>query len=210
MIKAVVLDYGNVISEPQDISCYARMAALSGLTRDFFVEAFWKRRPDYDRGTIRGRGMYRAVLADASVSGTEKELDALADRLLEEDLGSWFHVSREVTEWALGLQSDGFTLGILSNMPHEFLERYGERIELFCKADVAVFSCQVSQIKPEDDIYRTLIERLGCKPDEIAFFDDIEKNVEGARKAGIRAFLWTGLEQAKKDWASLATVSCSV
>ncbi len=204
MIRALVLDFGNVISEPHDTGCYARMAAISGLSTEFFMKGFWKFRPEFDRGDINGMQMYRDVLADAGVSLPESELDSLALRLLEEDLGSWFHISREVTEWALALQSDGLRLGILSNMPYDFMERYGDRIELFTKADVAVFSCFVNQIKPEPPIYQTLIDRIGCAPEEIVFFDDLPANVEAARRAGINAFVWTGLEQGKRDFVEIA------
>ncbi len=204
MIRALVLDFGNVISEPHDTGCYARMADISGLSTEFFMKAFWKFRPEFDRGDINGMQMYRDVLADAGVSLPEPELNSLARKLLNEDLGSWFHISREVTEWALGLQAGGLRLGILSNMPHDFMDRFGDRIELFTKADVAVFSCFVNQIKPEPPIYQTLIERIGCAPEEIVFFDDLEANVAAARRAGINAFVWKGLEQGKRDFAEIA------
>jgi len=203
VIKAIVFDFGNVISEPQDITCFSRMSAMSGISEEDLVTAFWKYRPDFDRGTIRGREMYRKILFDAGITGSEAELDTLAERLLAEDLGAWFHISRLVTEWGLSLQKSGYILGILSNMPVDFLEHFEKKIELFSKADVSVFSCRVDQIKPEPAIYQTLIERIGCKPDEIVFFDDIQSNIDGALQAGIRAFLWTGLEAGKRDWNSI-------
>ncbi len=201
MIRVLALDYGNVISEPQDTGCYARMAGLSGLSEDFFREAFWRYRPAYDRGELRGVEMYERVLGEAFGSRDAAETRSLAEALLAEDLASWRHVSSEVTEWARSLQGQGFTLAILSNMPHDFLERYGSAIKLFREADVSVFSCEVSQIKPERAIYETLIRRLGVEPSEIVFFDDIEANVQGARAAGMHAFVWAGLERAREDWA---------
>ncbi len=213
MIRALALDYGNVVSESQDTGCYARMAALSGLSEAYFREAFWRYRPAYDRGDLSGVEMYQAVLReafgggespDSAETGTRREL---AEALLAEDLASWRRVSRPVTEWARSLQGQGYSLAILSNMPHDFLERYGDSIQLFREADVAVFSCQVSQIKPERAIYETLIRRLGMDPSEIVFFDDMEANVAGAREAGINAFLWTGLDRAREDWASVTDPS---
>ncbi len=200
MIQAIVFDYGNVISQPQDRSCYTRMSALSGLTEEELLHFFWKYRAEYDRGTIRGEAMYRKVLSDAGIGGSEAVLVAMAKKLVAEDLGSWATVSDPVTEWGLSVQKEGYALGILSNMPFDFLELHGDKISLFCKADTAIFSCDVAQIKPEPEIYQTLIARLGCKPDEIVFFDDLAVNVEGARKAGIHSFVWTSLSQAKKDW----------
>ena len=209
MIKALALDYGNVISEPQDSRCYARMAAISGMTEDFFREAFWRHRPDYDRGSIRGLEMYRRILESGGLAlerGWDRsEVDRLASLLLDEDLRSWSRVSRAVTEWALSVRSTGVALGILSNMPFDFLERYGGSIELFAKADAVVFSCDVGMVKPEPAIYGELARRLSLDPGEIAFFDDLEANVESARAAGIRAFLWTGLDRARNDFARVAT-----
>jgi putative hydrolase of the HAD superfamily len=200
MIKALALDYGNVISEPQDESCYARMAALSGLEPAFFMRAFWKYRPDFDAGRIRGREMYRDVLAEAGLSGDGARLDALADALLEEDMSSWARVSMPVTAWALSIKAAGYKLGVLSNMPFDFLERYGAGIRLFKEADAAVFSCDHGLIKPDPALYRILVGKLGCEPEEIVFFDDVQANVEGARAAGIKALLWKGLENAQRDW----------
>lgn len=208
MKQALVLDFGNVISEPQDTSCYGRMGEISGLGADFFRNAFWRYRPQYDRGDIRGIEMYRAVLADAGIAADPRDdaetarIETLARKLLAEDLGSWFHISQEVTDWALGVRRNGYKLGILSNMPHDFLELYADRIELFNKADVPVFSCLEREIKPEPPIYRILIAKLGIPARDIVFFDDLEANVLAARSEGIQGFLWTGLEQAKKDWAS--------
>jgi putative hydrolase of the HAD superfamily len=88
-------------------------------------------------------------------------------------------------------------------MPHDFLERYRDDIPLFVEADVAVFSCECGLIKPDRAIYLELIRRLGRKPEEIVFFDDLEPNVDAARAVGINAFLWTGLERAKADLATL-------
>jgi len=203
VIKAIVFDFGNVISEPHDATCFSRMSAMSGMSEEAIEAGYWRYRPDFDRGTIRGREMYRKVLSDSKITGSEAELDKLAERLLAEDLGAWFHISPTVTEWGLSLQKSGYILGILSNMPIDFLEVFEQKIELFAKADVSIFSCRVDQIKPEPAIYRTLIDHIGCKADEIVFFDDLQVNIDGALMAGIRAFLWTGLEQAKRDWKSI-------
>jgi putative hydrolase of the HAD superfamily len=147
--------------------------------------------------------MYERILEESGFSGARQKRRELAQALLAEDLGSWNHISAEVTGWGLSLQKSGYALGILSNMPHDFLDRFGKSIVLFNRADVAVFSCRVGQIKPESEIYDTLITELGCAPGETVFFDDIQANIDGARRAGIQAFRWTDLDQARKDWATI-------
>jgi hypothetical protein len=37
----------------------------------------------------------------------------------------------------------------------------------------------------------------------LAFFDDIQINIDAALSAGIHGFLWTDAEKARKDLASL-------
>ncbi len=199
-MKALVLDYGNVISELQNQGCWDRMSVLSGLPAGLFRTAFAERRADFDRGAVSGQDLYRGLLIRAGWAGSRADLDALALALLEEDMDSWSRVSGEVTAWARSIQEAGHPLGILSNMPFEFLERYGPRIELFARADAAVFSCREGFVKPEPAIFDVLIERLGLEPRDIVFFDDMDGNVEAARRAGITAFPWTGLEAAKCDW----------
>ena len=38
--------------------------------------------------------------------------------------------------------------------------------------DGAVFSCEVKQIKPEPEIYKTLLERYHLEPEKSVFLDD--------------------------------------
>ena len=42
-------------------------------------------------------------------------------------------------------------------------------------------------LKPDDAIYQELIEKYGIDPENAVFFDDLEANCEGARRAGITA-----------------------
>jgi putative hydrolase of the HAD superfamily len=93
----------------------------------------------------------------------------------------------------------GLTLGILSNMPHDFLALARGTIPGFELPDVGIFSCETGYIKPEEPIYRILLARLGCEPEELVFFDDMPINIDMARSLGIRAFLWKDPETARAE-----------
>jgi putative hydrolase of the HAD superfamily len=54
--------------------------------------------------------------------------------------------------------------------------------------DTLVVSCELNQLKPNDDIYKTLIDRSRVSPDEILFIDDKEENIVGAKRNGIAAY----------------------
>jgi FMN phosphatase YigB (HAD superfamily) len=46
--------------------------------------------------------------------------------------------------------------------------------------------------KPDPAIYRLALQRLGLAPEETLFFDDFQENVDGARRVGMHAELFTG------------------
>ena len=115
------------------------------------------------------------------------------------DMESWRPVRQDVTDWGLSLKASGLRLGILSNMPTEFLASYEDEIELFKAAHYACFSCRVGLIKPEPAIYLDVLKGLGVEPQEAVFFDDVAVNVEAACALGIHGFVWRGLEQGKRD-----------
>ncbi len=55
----------------------------------------------------------------------------------------------------------------------------------FLKYMDVLSSCDVKQLKPEADIYQTLLDKFGLKAEECVFIDDRPVNCEGAQKAGI-------------------------
>lgn len=46
-------------------------------------------------------------------------------------------------------------------------------------------SCDLRMRKPQADAFRGVAQRIGTDPGRIAFFDDLEENVAGARAAGL-------------------------
>lgn len=57
--------------------------------------------------------------------------------------------------------------------------------------DAILFSAAEKCRKPEEKIFRLALERLGLFPEEALFFDDFAENVDGARRIGIQAVLFT-------------------
>jgi glucose-1-phosphatase len=58
--------------------------------------------------------------------------------------------------------------------------------------DAIVISGVEKVRKPDEAIYRLALERLGMAPEEALFFDDFKENVDGARRIGMQAELFTG------------------
>jgi putative hydrolase of the HAD superfamily len=59
----------------------------------------------------------------------------------------------------------------------------------------AVFtSAELQASKPDPEVFRRCLARLGAAPAETLFTDDLPENVAGAEQAGLRAHLYTGVE----------------
>ena len=54
-------------------------------------------------------------------------------------------------------------------------------------------------VKPDRRIYEIVLERFGLRAEECVFFDDLEKNVEGAKAVGIEAYRFEGDVRLIKD-----------
>ena len=201
MIKALILDYGNVISLTDIKAIDAQLAEATGIPVEAFGNLYSTHRSDFDRGLISGEEMYRRLLQN---NGYEKAAqdNGLLKKMVDIDLAAWRTVNDEVCNWALDVQRQGFKLGILSNMPYQFLDRYEKEIPPFVAADYACFSCRLHLIKPEPEIYRNCLAGLGICADEAVFFDDLERNIAAAQKLRFHAFIWKELKQAQKDWLS--------
>jgi epoxide hydrolase-like predicted phosphatase len=66
-------------------------------------------------------------------------------------------------------------------------------------ADLLVYSYEVGIEKPDRRIYLLTCERLGVRPGEVVFLDDLEANVVAARELGMRAVLFRSTAQAIDD-----------
>ena len=98
--------------------------------------------------------------------------------------------------WVKYLKNQGYHIYILSNYATDTLERTGDKLTFLKYVDGAVFSCQVKQIKPEPEIYKTLLNRYHLDPDKSVFLDDRAENCEAARKQGIYAIQFESFKQA--------------
>lgn len=106
--------------------------------------------------------------------------------------------------WTSYLKSQGYHLYILSNYSQFMLDHTRANKMPFLKnMDGVIFSCEVKEIKPEPQIYRTLLTRFGLKPEESVFLDDRPENCEAARVLGIHAIEFHNLKQAAKELEKL-------
>ena len=101
--------------------------------------------------------------------------------------------------WTKYLKSQGYQLYVLSNYSRYMLDRTKKEMPFLKYMDGTVFSCDVKQLKPEADIYQTLLDKFGLKAEECVFIDDRPVNCEGAQKAGIHTICFKSFKQAAAE-----------
>jgi putative hydrolase of the HAD superfamily len=194
-IKAVVFDFGRVICYGPEKEEREEIALLAGIPPETLDRLDGQYRCEYDRGTYGGREYYKFILGMKGIFLDDESLD----RIAAADSDCWKHINPGTVRLMWDIKQAGFKLGILSNMPHDFLGWARRNIPVFAGADAAVFSCELKLIKPEAKIYEISASRLGCEYKEIAFFDDLEDNIQAACSLGINGFVWKDPREAREN-----------
>jgi putative hydrolase of the HAD superfamily len=188
-VRAVVLDYGGVLSLPQPAADLDRIERLAGVAGARLWPTYWARRDPYDRGTIGGAAFWTGVGADLGRTFAPERLA----RLVEADTLSWAHPNEPMLAWASALGRAGVRIGLLSNAPPELRDLILDRFGWAAGFDQLTFSCEVGSVKPEPRIYRRCLDGLGVAPAAVLFVDDRPDNVAAARRLGMTALRFTGV-----------------
>lgn len=94
-------------------------------------------------------------------------------------------------KWVQFFKEKGFRLYYLSNYSeklHRETKKYMDFLEPF---DGGIFSYKEKCIKPDSRIYEILLKRYQIRPERSVFFDDRKKNVDAARRLGIKGVVFT-------------------
>ena len=198
-IKAIVFDYGQVISFPPDVKMMKNLAELAGVELEKLEPVLWPLRGEWDRGAITAHEYFRRVLSRLGVNKDDKTID----EMIMIDRAIWKNINPGTVALMEDVKKAGYILGILSNMPHEFLAWARKNIPVFSLPQISLFSCEASLIKPEKAIYTKLLSLAGVKGDELVFFDDNQENISSARALGIHALLWENPGRAREQLPAL-------
>lgn len=140
---------------------------------------------------LPGDAMVGAVTEAQIRAEWQRTLDLDDDQVEElvEDYWRWYvgTIDRPLLDWFAAQRGTRRT-GILSNSGPGARER--ERVHGFEEiTDDIVYSHEVGLAKPDPAAYELTTRRLGVAAHEVLFLDDVEVNVEAARRAGWHAVL---------------------
>ena len=194
-LRAVVFDYGMVLTGPQDPEAHAALQRITGLPLERFESHYWANRQAYDEGKLTGLAFWRKFLEEAALdlpAGAAEELNLWDARM-------WTTQNPAMLAWQLKLKQRGLLTAILSNMGDNVLENMKREFDWLPRFDVLVWSFELRMAKPDPAIYRHVLKELGTRPEETLFLDDRLVNVEAAQALGMVAIQFSTVDRLRDD-----------
>jgi putative hydrolase of the HAD superfamily len=194
-LRAVVFDYGMVLTGPPDPQAHAALTRITGLPADRFEALYWTDRHAYDEGKLTGLEFWRKLAREGGLDLSAMEIEELN----RWDARMWATENPAMIEWQLALKQRRFLTAIVSNMGDAVLEYMETKFDWLARFDVLVWSFQLRIAKPDPAIYRYVLEKLRTQPEETLFVDDRRENVATAIEMGMKGIVFTTVDQLRAD-----------
>jgi putative hydrolase of the HAD superfamily len=194
-LRAVIFDYGMVLTGQPNTEAHDAMLRITGLPLDKFEALYWTDRHAYDEGKLSGIAFWQKFARDANLNMPQSTIEEL--NLW--DARMWTTQNPAMLSWQQQLKQHGLLTAILSNMGDSVLENIQREFDWLPQFDVLVWSYQHRLAKPDPAIYGIALERLGTAPAETLFLDDKQLNVDAARALGMVALQFSTVARLRDD-----------
>ena len=182
MIKNIIFDLGNVIINYNQKKIINNFTEKEEEIKYIYDEIFHA--PEW---TLMDLG---DITNDEAIEIINKRNKFKYEKLTQEFLHEWHKkqpINRDIVEIAKILKNNGYNLFVLSNMANQTYE-YFKNDEFFSLCTGIVISAHEHVKKPDEKVYRLLLNRYNLNAEECLFIDDDDsgKNYEIANKIGIK------------------------
>lgn len=195
MIRNIVFDMGNVLIHWRPQLFAERLGVPEEdrplLLRELFGSVEWIQ---MDRGTLSMEDGLAAVCRRLP-----PRLHAPARELTWNWWRRWLLPVEGMAELAGELKALGYGIYLLSNAKSD-LPLYFDLIPGSEYFDGKIVSADWKLLKPQPEIYETLLREYGLRAEECFFIDDLNINIEGARFVGMDGAIFDGdLSRLRRD-----------
>jgi putative hydrolase of the HAD superfamily len=197
MLKNIVFDIGNVLVRwsPNDIvaTVFNNEADLTELAQKFFKSPIF-----YDLNLGK-------VTEEEAIQLYSQELDF--PPYIVKDVFKVGKESLTPLEGSFELLEDAYQAGIplysITDNVREIVKHLKEQYSFFDKFKGVVISAEVGILKPSARIFHHLIDTYDLIPEETVFIDDMQANVEGAQKIGMKGIQFTDAVSCRQELINL-------
>ncbi len=191
-IKAVIFDLGNVLINYDVKRAARRFSEAGGISQiriwaHFFLSRFEQA---YTRGEISTLEFYRAASSVFKNPIPYETFKHYWNDIFWENPGMDRLLKRIKKRYPLYLISN------TNDLHFSYIKKHFGILRHFKKRFP---SHEVGARKPDLRIYRRVLKKIGLRPEETVFIDDMKKFITGARKAGMHAIRFKTRERLIKD-----------
>lgn len=197
MIKNIIFDLGNVLLnyDPEEYlkTKITDTDKISEVYTDIFKSKEWAL---LDKGTITQNEAIDIII----------NRDIKNEKYIKLAFDNWYELLTPIegtVEILNELKNAQYKIYFLSNFHALAFEKVTSWYGFFKLFDGGVASFKDNLLKPEKEIYKTLLERYDLDPKESVFIDDTQVNIEGAAKLNINTILFKSPEALKENLRKL-------
>ena len=197
MIKAIIFDFGRVISAQKPASLFSIYENDLGLEPGtinsiMFNSKAWK---DALLGSKTVEEFWEEIGPQLNLN-SRTEIDAFRRR---------YHADEAVNHSVVDLLQRLYgrhKLAVLSNSPPG-LSQWLADWNLLYLFDTVFCSGDEGVVKPEPAAFKITLQRLAVEPEEAVFIDDTDEHVAASRKMGLQGILFTTGEALEEELVGL-------
>jgi putative hydrolase of the HAD superfamily len=204
MIRNIIFDLGNVLISWKPEEYLTRNGfqkeARETILRDIFRSEEWLA---LDNGDLSLDEAVNRIALSSSLEIPEiYSVFNLRTRIL--------HPIEENVKMVPALKEEGFRLYYLSNFPEDIFDEVEGKYDFFRYFDGGLISARAKASKPDEKIYRILIDRFSLVPGESLFIDDSHVNALSAEMLGISVIHLSEPSALKEKLENFLGISMSV
>lgn len=176
--------YRNIIFDLGGVLIYFNRKELLSL--------IFKDEPDYPENLAEtpltrewlemDRGFFSAVQVSEALSDRYPK-----DKVLKfiQSIPAYLNPLEEGLEIVRAVKKLGYKTYVLSNLSQEAHEAICKHHDFFSQFDGTIFSYQVHAVKPDAEVYDTLLKTYNLTAEECLFIDDLEVNIAAGKALNI-------------------------
>jgi putative hydrolase of the HAD superfamily len=184
-VRAVLFDLYDTLVWTEWPLLRERLAETIGLTTRDVMRGFVQTREGRGVGAFgSAEGDLAAVLRAAGGSPTDEQIRELTAGEIRALADGGVHLYADSLPVLRELRQRGIATAIVSNCDH-LTRPIVDALGLEDEADAVVLSFEVEVMKPDPEIYRIALERIGAVARSSTFVDDQPAYLDGARALGM-------------------------
>lgn len=197
MIDTVIFDIGRVLADfcwKEYVHSFGYSEIIEGrVSYAVFQSGVWE---EYDKGILPDEEIVSQMIEKAPEY--EKEI-----REVTTNFEGCVKAFPYAENWIQNLNKQGIQTYYLSNYGEKMRKDTAQELKAISYCKGGVFSYEVKLIKPDAAIYQVLVDKYRLIPENCVFIDDVEKNVEAARKMGMQGIVFRGYEETCRELTEL-------